>query len=226
MKRGKKYNQVAPLVNKDMTYSVAEAIELAIKTNTVKFDATVEIHFNLNIDPKQADQGVRSSITLPNGTGKVTRIAAFSDAGDEKALLAIGAVIAGGEDLMEEVLKGKTDFDIAVATTAMMRKMGKVAKVLGPKGLMPSPKAGTVSDDLQATIKEIVAGRFEFKNDKQGNVHSIVGKVSFGKEKLVQNLEYFISALKEARPAGAKGNFIDSVYICNTMGPGIKLDVK
>lgn len=226
MKRGKKYNQVAALVNKDMAYSLDEAVELLLKTNTVKFDSTVEIHFNLNIDPKQADQAVRSSITLPNGTGKTVRIAAFSDAGDEKALLAAGAVMAGGEDLLEEVLKGKTDFDVAVATTAMMRKMWRAAKVLWPKGLMPSPKAGTVSDDLLGTIKEIAAWRFEFKNDKQGNVHSIAGKVSFGKDKIKENLEYFISALKEAKPSWVKNTFINTVYVCNAMWPGIKLDVK
>lgn len=227
-RHGKKYNQAVALVEKERAYTLEEAVELLERTNTVKFDPTIEIHFNLGIDPKQADQLVRSTISLPNGTGKTKRIAAFTDLGNEAELKALGVGIAGGDDLIDEVLSGKIDFEIAIATTGMMKKMGKVAKVLGPKGLMPNPKAGTVGDDLMAIAKELLAGRFEYKNDKQGNVHSIVGKLSFGNAKLRENIEFFVKSMKAARPTGLKGgaSFINSVCLCNAMGPGIKLDTN
>ncbi|EKE28771.1 MAG: ribosomal protein L1 [uncultured bacterium (gcode 4)] len=225
-KRGKKYNQAISLVEKEKAYSIDEAVELLERTNTVKFDPTVEIHFNLNIDPKYSDQMVRSTLTLPNGSGKVPRIGAFDDSGNEKALLAAGATVAWGDELLELVAQGKIEFDVAIATPAMMRKMWKVAKVLWPKGLMPNPKAGTVGDDLLSIIKELAAGKFEFKNDKQGNVHSIVGKLSFGSSKIKENIEAFVKAIKEVKPAWVKSTYINTVYVCNAMGPGIKLDVK
>jgi large subunit ribosomal protein L1 len=226
-KHGKKYNQAVALIEADRAYSVKEAIDLLERTNTVKFDPTIEIHFNLSIDPRQADQLVRSTITLPNGTGKTKKIAAFTDLGNEDELKKLGVSVAGGDDLIDSVLQGNIDFDIAIATTGMMKKMGKAAKVLGPKGLMPNPKAGTVGDDLVAIAWEITKGRFEFKNDKQGNVHSIVGKLSFGAQKLEENIEFFLKAMKSARPSGLKGGtvFAKSIYVCNAMGPGIKLDV-
>lgn len=225
---GKKYNQAASLVEKDRLYSLDEAVDLLERTNTVKFDPTIEIHFNLAIDPRQADQMVRSTISLPNGTGKTKRIGAFTDIGNEAELKAAGVTVAGGDDLIDAVLQGKIDFDIAIATPGMMKKMGKVAKVLGPKGLMPNPKAGTVGEDLLAITKELMAGRFEFKNDKQGNVHSIVGKLSFGNAKLKENIEFFVKTMKSSRPTGLKGSatFIQTVYLCNAMGPGIKLDAN
>lgn len=225
---GKKYNQAASLIEESRIYTLDEAVELLERTNTVKFDPTIEVHFNLNIDPRQADQLVRSTISLPNGTGKTKRIAAFTDIGNEDELKKAGCVVAGGDDLIDSVLQGHVDFDIAIATTGMMKKMGKVAKVLGPKGLMPNPKAGTVGDDLIAITAEITKGRFEFKNDKQGNVHSIVGKLSFGSAKLKENIEYFVKAMKSARPTGIKGSaaYINTVYLCNAMGPGIRLDVN
>lgn len=225
---GKKYNQAASLIEKDRIYTLDEAVDLLERTNTVKFDPTIEIHFNLAIDPRQADQIVRSTITLPNGTGKTKRIAAFTDLGNEAELKKAGVIVAGADDLIDSVLQGHIDFDIAIATPGMMRKMGKVAKVLGPKGLMPNPKAGTVGEDLLAIAEEITKGRFEFKNDKQGNVHSIVGKLSFGNKKLAENIEFFVKSLKAARPSGIKGsaNFITSVYICNAMGPGIRIDAS
>lgn len=227
-KRGKKYNQAIALVEKERLYTVAEAVELLERTNTVKFDPTVEIHFNLNIDPKYSDQMVRSTISLPNGSGKTVKIGAFTDAGNEKELLALGATVAGGDDLVDIVATGKIDFDVAIATPGMMRKMGKVAKVLGPKGLMPNPKAGTVGDDLAAIVAELQAGKFEFKNDKQGNVHSIVGKLSFGAEKLAQNIEHFRKVIRDVKPTGLKSGatYINTVYVCNAMGPGIKLDLQ
>ncbi len=201
---GKKYNQAASLVEKDRAYTLEEAVELLERTNTVKFDPTIEIHFNLGIDPRQADQLVRSTISLPNGTGKTKRIGAFTDLGNEAELKALGVTVAGGDDLIDTILHGEINFDIAIATPGMMKKMGKAAKVLGPKGLMPNPKAGTVGEDLTPIIKELLAGRFEFKNDKQGNVHSIVGKLSFGNAKLKENMEFFVKAMKSARPAGVK----------------------
>ena len=225
---GKKYNQAASLVEKDRAYTLDEAVELLERTNTVKFDPTIEVHFNLGIDPRQADQLVRSTISLPNGTGKTKRIGAFTDLGNEAELKALGVTVAGGDDLIDSILHGDIDFDIAIATPGMMKKMGKAAKVLGPKGLMPNPKAGTVGEDLTPIIKELLAGRFEFKNDKQGNVHSIVGKLSFGNAKLRENIEFFVRAMKSARPAGVKGSmvFIKSIYICNAMGPGILLNTS
>jgi len=203
-KHGKKYNQAIALVEKERIYTVGEAVELLERTNTVKFDPTVEIHFNLNIDPKYADQMIRSTISLPNGSGKTVRIGAFTDAGDEKELLALGATVAGGDDLVDIVATGKIDFDVAIATPAMMRKMGKIAKVLGPKGLMPNPKTGTVGDNLAAIVKEVKAGKFEFKNDKQGNVHSLVGKLSFGGKKLQENIEFFLKTVRDVKPTGVK----------------------
>lgn len=225
---GKKYNQAVALVELDRAYSVAEAVELLERTNTVKFDPTIELHFNLGIDPRQADQLVRSTLSLPHGTGKSKTIGAFTDLGNEAELKALGVTVAGNEDLIDSVLQGNISFEIAIATTGMMKKMGKVAKVLGPKGLMPNPKAGTVGDDLIAIAKELMAGRFEFKNDKQGNVHSIAGKLSFGATKLKENIDFFVKAMKSARPTGLKGSaaFIKSVYVCNAMGPGIKLDIS
>lgn len=225
---GKKYNQAVALIEKDRAYSVKEAVDLLERTNTVKFDPTIEIHFNLSIDPRQADQLVRSTLSLPHGTGKTKRIGAFTDLGNEAELKALGVTVAGSDDLIDAVLANKIEFDIAIATTGMMKKMGKVAKVLGPKGLMPNPKAGTVGDDLAAIAKELMAGRFEFKNDKQGNVHSIVGKLSFGALKLEENIDAFLKAIKAARPSGLKSGsvFAKSVYVCNAMGPGIRLDVS
>ncbi|MDD2871778.1 MAG: 50S ribosomal protein L1 [Candidatus Gracilibacteria bacterium] len=225
-KRGKKYNKAVELINSEMAYTVSEAVELLEKTNTVKFDPTVEVHFNLNLNPKYADQIIRTTITLPNGSGKTARVCAFTD-GNADELLKAGAAIAGGEELIDNIEKGNVaiDFDVCVATPNMMRHLGKVARVLGPKGLMPNPKAGTVSTDLVSAIKEIAAGKFEFKTDKQGNVHSIFGKLSFGADKLEANLKHFLKTINEVKPTGAKGKYINSIFICNAMGPSIRLEV-
>jgi large subunit ribosomal protein L1 len=217
-KRGKKYNKAVELFNQEMSYTVAEAVELLEKTNTVTFDPTVEVHFNLGIDPRHADQMVRSTISLPHGSGKSATVCAFTD-GNADAALKAGATIAGGEDLIDNIVKGNQglDFDVCVATPSMMRHLGKIARVLGPKGLMPNPKAGTVSPNIEDAIKEIAAGKFEFKNDKQGNVHSIFGKLSFGKDKLTENLNFFINLLNEIKPSGAKGVYVNAAFICNAM---------
>ena len=229
IKRGKKYRKAIEMVNQTMAYGVDEAVELLEKTNTVKFDPSAEIHFNLELDPKYQDQMIRSTITLPHGTGKKPKMCVFNDTANPDELKKLGADLVGGEDLIADIASGKQaiNFDICIATPGMMRQLGKVAKVLGPKGLMPNPKTGTVGDDLVSIVKEIAAGKFEFKTDKDGNIHSIFGKLSFGKQKLKENLEHFLQSVKEAKPSGSpKGKYMNSVYICNAMWPGIRLDVK
>lgn len=226
-KRGKKYNKAVELINSEMAYTVKDAVELLEKTNTVKFDPTVEVHFNLNLNPKYADQIIRTTITLPNGSGKVSKICAFTD-GNAEDLIKAWAAMAGWEELIDNILKGNVsiDFDVCVATPNMMRNLGKIARVLGPKGLMPNPKAGTVSPDLVSAIKEIAAGKFEFKTDKQGNVHSIFGKLSFGTEKLEDNLKHFLKTISEVKPTWSKGKYVNSVFVCNAMGPSIRIDMS
>jgi len=227
-KRGKKYNKAVEFINKDLAYSIEEAVELLEKTNTVKFDPTVEVHFNLNLDPKYADQMIRTTISLPNGTGKTVKVCAFSDSVSVADLKAAWATIAWGEELINSISTWETalDFDVCVATPSMMRQMWKIARVLWPKGLMPNPKTWTVWDDLIAIVKEIAAWKFEFKTDKQWNVHSIFGKLSFGKEKLIANLTKFINVVKEVKPSWSKGKYINTVYICDAMWPSIKLDIQ
>lgn len=229
MPRGKKYNAAIKFIEEGKVYSIEEAITLLEKTNFVKFDPTVEIHFRLGINPTRADQMIRMGMTLPHGTGKDIKIAAFTDAGDEKSLISGGALVAGGDDLISGIESGSipTNFDIAIATPSMMRKMGKIAKVLGPKGLMPNPKSGTVGDDLSAILKELKGGKFEVKNDKQGGIHGVFGKLSFGSKKLTENLENFIQHVKEARPSGLKPTvtFIEAVYVCTAMGPSVPVKI-
>jgi len=227
MARGKKYNKAIELINSEMAYSLKEAVVLLEKTNTVKFDPTVEVHFNLNLDTKHADQIIRTTISLPNGSGKSATVCAFTD-GNADELKAAGATIAGGIELIDDIAAGNTklDFDVCVATPTMMRHLGKIARVLGPKGLMPNPKAGTVTPDLTSAIKEIAAGKFEFKTDKQGNVHAIFGKLSFGADKLEANLKHFLKTIEDVKPTGSKGKYINSVFICNAMGPSIRLDMN
>lgn len=225
IKRGKKYKKAVELLNSTMAYWVKEAVELLEKTNTVKFDPSVEVHFNLNLDTKHADQIIRTTISLPNGSGKTAKVCAFTD-GNADELIKAGAVLAGWEELIDNIEKGNVaiDFDVCVATPTMMRHLGKIARVLGPKGLMPNPKAGTVTPDLVSAIKEIWAGKFEFKTDKQGNVHALFGKLSFGNEKLEQNLRHFIKTINEVKPTWAKGKYMNSIFICNAMGPSIRID--
>lgn len=226
MARGKKYKKAVELITSE-AYNVKEAVELLEKTNTVKFDPTVEIHFNLNLDPKYSEQMIRTTITLPNGSWKTSKICAFTDDNAEE-LKKAGAAVAGWEELIEEIEKWKIaiDFDVCVATPTMMRSLWKIARVLGPKWLMPNPKAWTVSPDLISAIKEIAAWKFEFKTDKQWNVHSIIGKLSFGAAKLEENLNYFLKTINEVKPSWAKGKYINSIHVCNAMWPSIKLDLE
>ena len=213
-------------IDTEKAYPLKEAVQLMLEYKTVKFDATAELHMNLGIDPKHADQQVRTTLSLPHGTGKTVRVAVFCEDDQVKAAKAAGAVEAGDDNLIEKVSKGWTDFDVAVATPGMMKSMAKIARVLGPKGLMPNPKAGTVSPDVEKTVKELVGGRIEFRNDKAGIIHTVFGKTSFGEKNLLENLQTLIAAIQNAKPAGAKGTYIKSASINSTMGPGIMISVS
>ncbi|MCF7830463.1 50S ribosomal protein L1 [Candidatus Gracilibacteria bacterium] len=226
MKRSKSIQNAYDKIDRLKQYPLSEAIKLMQELSTVKFDPTAEVHFSLGIDPRHADQQVRSTISLPHGIGKSVRVVAFCSDDKVKAAKSAGAVDAGGGTLIDKILtKGWTDFDVAVATPEMMKELAKAARVLGPKGLMPNPKAGTVTMDIEKTVKELVAGRLEFRNDKTGIVHTVFGKLSFGDKKLLENLEAMIKAVKEAKPTGSKGNYINNVTINSTMGAGIKIEL-
>ena len=223
-RRGKKYQEVAKLVEKDKVYGLKEAIELAVKTNPAKFDASVEIHARLGVDPRQADQNIRTTLVLPNGNGKTVRVAVFAPLDVCKTALGAGADIAEDEEFLKALDKGSIDFDVLISTPAYMPKLGKYARVLGPKGLMPNPKAGTVTTDVEKAVKEAKAGKVEYRVDKQSIVHIGVGKVSFGADKLVANAEAFFDSLKAQKPASLKGSYVKSVYITTTMGPSIAIE--
>lgn len=205
-------------------YSPAEALELAKKTSKTKFDASIEVHCKLGIDPAKSDQAVRGTLTFPHGTGKTKRIAAFVDATQESAAQEAGADIVGSERLIDEIASsGKIDFDVAIATPAMMPRLAKIAKILGPKGLMPNPKSDTVTTDVRKTIGELKRGKVTFKNDDTGNVHVTVGKVSFETTRLLENLTAFVEVLRRSKPASSKGIFIRACTVSSTMGPGIRV---
>jgi large subunit ribosomal protein L1 len=206
-------------------YSVREALELLVKTSFTKFDGTAELHFNLGINPKHADQQIRTTVTLPHGTGKKIRVIVICEDEKVKAAKDAGAIEAGSADLIEKISKGWMDFDKVISTPTMMRSLAKIARILGPRGLMPNPKAGTVTNDIEKTIKEVMGGRIEFRNDKAGLVHSMFGKVSFGVDKLEENFNAFFTAIKNAKPTGQKGDYIKLLTINATMGPGIKVEV-
>jgi len=223
-KRGKKYSEKHALIEKDK-YPIDEAVALLTKLSTTSFDATAELHIRINADTTQADQLVRTTVSLPHGTGKKVRVAAFvPDDLIDKAKKA-GATKAGNEDLIKEVAAEKIDFDIAVAHPTLMKDLGKVAKILGQRGMMPNPKAGTVTEKIEKTIEELNKGRIECKMDKQGIIHTIFGKISFGEAKLKENLEAIIKAVKDAKPAGIKSTYIASATIAPSMGPGVKIEV-
>lgn len=222
---GKKYREVKKLVEKPF-YEIGEAVALLKKTSTVKFDASAEVHMKLGLDPKQADQLIRGTVVMPNGTGKKVRVIAFVPEALVKTAKAAGAVEAGLEDLIEKIVKGWMDFDVAVAIPDVMKGLGKIAKTLGQKGLMPNPKAGTVTTDIEKTIGEIIKGKVEFKLDKLANLHNIFGKISFTEAQLEENLKAFLKAIAAAKPSGAKGIFVQSITLASTMGPGIRLDVN
>ncbi|HLD71151.1 MAG TPA: 50S ribosomal protein L1 [Candidatus Peribacteraceae bacterium] len=221
-RRGKNYAEKKALITKPIL-PLNEAVELLTKLSTAKFDATAEVHIRILADTTQADQLVRTTVNLPHGTGKDVKIAAFVPDDLIKEAKAAGAVLAGNEDLIKQVAEGKIEFEIAVAHPKLMKDLGKVAKVLGQKGLMPSPKAGTVTENVVKAIGELKKGRIECKMDKQGIIHTVFGKLSFGPKKLEENLAALLTAVKEARPSGIKGEYIASVSVSPTMGPSVKV---
>ena len=227
MKHGKKYNESAKLIDKAALYEPAEALELAVKSATAKFDETVEVHIRLGVDSRHADQQVRGAVVLPNGTGKTRRVLVFAkDAKAEEAKEA-GADYVGGMDLVEKITKENWfEFDVVVASPDMMGIVGRLGKVLGPKGLMPSPKAGTVTPNVAAAVKEIKAGKVEYRLDKTNIIHCPIGKVSFGTEKLSENMDTLLKAVVKAKPAAAKGQYIRSCTVVSTMGPGVKVSTS
>lgn len=223
-RRGKKYQEAYKLVEKGKTYSLQEALELAIKTSPVKFDASVEAHVRLGVDPRQADQNIRTTIVLPNGNGKTVRVAVFAPLDVCKTAKEAGADIAEDEEFLKQLEKGIIDFDILISTPQYMPKLGKYARLLGPKGLMPNPKAGTVTMDVAKAVQESKAGKVEYRVDKQSIVHIGLGKVSFGGDKLLQNANTFFESLKNQKPGSLKGTYVKSVFITTTMGPSIEVE--
>jgi large subunit ribosomal protein L1 len=224
MKEKKIVKKVTFDFDRSKTYSIAEAIELVKKYSKTKFDASVEAHFRLGIDTKKGDQQIRAALSLPHGTGKTVKIAAFVMPENEKAAKEAGADLVGGEDLIAEIKKTeKTDFEVAVAEPALMKNLAQIAKVLGTRGLMPSPKNETVTPNVAQAIAELKKGKISFKNDDTANVHVNIGKVSFDSQKLAENLEAVITAVKKAKPSSSKGTFLKNLTICSTMGPGIKV---
>ncbi len=223
-RRGKNYRKLAEKVDTSKLYSLSDALKLAVETSATKFDGTVEIHVRLGVDPRQADQNIRSTVSLPNGTGKTVRVAAFVAEADVKAAKEAGADLVGEEAITAALDKEAIDFDVLVATPQLMPKLGKYARLLGPRGLMPNPKSGTVSTNPSQAVKEAKSGKVEFRVDKQGIVHLGIGKVSFGTAKLEQNANVFLSSLNSVKPASLKGSYILSLAISTTMGPGIKVE--
>lgn len=224
-KRGKNYTESLKLIDKEKYYEGKEAVELAVKTSKAKFDETVELHVKLGIDSRHADQQVRGAIVLPHGTGKTVKVVVFAKDLKVDEAKSAGADFVGGEDLVNKIqTEGWLDFDVAVATPDMMGVVGKVARVLGPKGLMPNPKSGTVTFDLEKAVKEIKAGKVEYRVDKANIIHVPIGKVSFGADKLEENLKTIMQAIVKAKPSSAKGKYLRSVTIATTMGPGVKLN--
>jgi len=226
MKHGKKYNESAKLIETGKLYDVNEAVEVAVKTGTAKFDETVEIHVRLGVDSRHADQQVRGAVVLPNGTGKTVRTLVLTKGDNAKAAEEAGSDYVGAEELVAKIQNENWfDFDVVIATPDMMGLVGRLGKVLGPRGLMPTPKAGTVTPDVARAVTEAKAGKIEYRLDKTNIIHCPIGKVSFGPEKLQENFDALMSAIVKAKPAATKGQYIKSCVIATTMGPGIKLNV-
>lgn len=224
MKKSKKYIEFRSKIDRMAKYPLEDAVNLLKENCYVKFDETVEVAIRLGVNPKHADQMVRGTVSLPHGTGKTVRVAVFAQGEKAEEATAAGADFVGGEDLAEKVKGGWTDFDVAVATPDMMRVLGPLGKVLGPRGLMPNPKTGTVTMDLERAIKEVKGGRIEFRVDRQANVAAMVGKMSFDADKICENVLAFLDAIIKAKPATAKGAYLLGMSICSTMSPGLKLD--
>ena len=223
-RRGKKYQEAHKLIDKAKTYSLEEALNLALKTNPTKFAATVEIHARLGVDPRQADQNIRTTVALPHGTGKTVRVAVFAPLDEAKKAKTAGADIAEDEEFLARLEKSELNFDVLISTPAYMPKLGKFARLLGPKGLMPNPKAGTVTADIEKAVKEAKAGKVEYRVDKQAIVHIGIGKTDFDSKKLLENANVFLDSLKAQKPASLKGQYVKSIFVTTTMGPSIAIE--
>jgi len=221
---GKKYREVAKLVEPGKPYTLAESLDLAKKTATTKFDSSVEMHINLGVDPRQADQMVRATVVLPHGTGKTIRVAVYADGPVAAAATEAGADLVGSAELLAAIQKGQLNFDLLITNPAGMAALGKVAKILGPRGLMPNPKSGTVTPDPASAVKDSKGGKVEFRIDKQAIIHQTIGKASFSEDKLEENAKTLISAILKAKPSAAKGTYVRGMAVTTSMGPGIKLD--
>jgi large subunit ribosomal protein L1 len=226
MNRGKRYSQAAALVDRDQQYAPTEAVRLLRQFPEAKFDETVEVAFRLGVDPRKADQMVRGTVTLPHGTGRSVRVAAFATGDKAREAQEAGADIVGAEDLVNEVLKGNIDFDAAVATPDVMSLVGRAGRVLGPRGLMPNPKAGTVTADIGKAVRDIKGGKVEYRVDRQGNLHLVIGKRSFEEQRLLENYLTVVDEILRAKPSTAKGKYLKSATISSTMGPGIHIDTN
>ncbi len=225
-RRSKRYQELAKLVDDEKSYNLKDGIELAVKTSKVNFDASLELHLKLNVDPKQADQNVRGVVVLPNGTGKTVRVAVFANSEDQDKAKAAGADIVGEEDFLELLKKEELNFDVLVSTPQLMAQLGRFARLLGPKGLMPNPKSGTVSKDVAKAVKRLKAGQLEYRVDEQGIIHTAAGKVSFGADKLLENANVLLDSIKQSKPASVKGAFVDRIFLTTTMGPSIRIDIS
>jgi large subunit ribosomal protein L1 len=224
-RHGKKYLEAAKLIDAERRYEIAEACELLPKMSTTKFDATVEAHLRLGIDPRHADQLVRGTVVLPHGTGRSLRVIVFAQGEKAQEALRAGADEVGGEDIVKKIDEGWFDFDVAIATPDMMGTVGRLGKKLGPRGLMPNPKSGTVTFDIERAVSEIKSGRIEFKVDRAGIVHAPVGRASFGPDKLRANVATLVDAVNRAKPSGAKGTYMKTLTLAPTMGPGVRVDI-
>src|SRR5438876_1402099 len=224
MKGGKRYREAAALVDRERQYTPAEAIQVIRSLPEPKFDETVEVAVRLGVDPRKADQMVRGTVSLPHGTGKSVRVAAFATGDKAREAQEAGADVVGGEDLVNEVVKGNIDFDAAVATPDVMSLVGRAGRVLGPRGLMPNPKAGTVTPDIGKAVRDIKAGKLEYRVDRQGNLHVIVGKRSFDEQRLRDNYLAVVDEILRAKPSTAKGRYLKTVTMSSTMGPGVRID--
>ncbi len=222
-RRGKKFREAAKLIEKGKEYPLEQAVELAAKTSTTKFDATVELHVRLSVDPRHSDQNVRDSLILPAGTGKVVRVAVFAEDDDAAKAKAAGADLAGTDTITGKLEKGIIEFDTLIATPAVMARLGKFARLLGPKGLMPNPKSGTVTGDVAKAVKDAKAGKVDYRVDSTGIVHVGIGKVSFGADKLLENANAVIASIKAAKPASVKGTYVRSAFVTTSMGPSVKV---
>ncbi len=222
---GKRYQDLDKLVDRTKVYPIAEAVAIAKETSNVKFDASVEAHLRLGVDPRHADQMVRGTVVLPHGTGKIVRVAVFAQGEKAQEALRNGADEVGAEDLVKKIEAGWLEFDVAVATPDTMGQVGRLGRILGRRGLMPNPKAGTVTFDIERAVREVKAGRVEFKVDKGAIIHGPVGKVSFGEQQLAENLAALVDAVNRAKPSGAKGQYLRTLSIATTMGPGVRVDI-